>query len=99
MVDHPLDLVEVHARLDLAVGIDADLVAELAAEELVDRNAERLALEVPERDLDAGERGDQRTGEATLEHETATDLLEDRVDGEGIAADEPRRQLVDDRDR
>ena len=94
VVDHPPDLVEVHAGLDLAVGIDADLVAELAAQQFVDRDLERLALEVPQRDLDAGEGGDQRAGEAAFEDEAPPQLLEDRVDGERVAADQPRRELA-----
>jgi hypothetical protein len=69
-------------------------VAELAAHQLVDRHAERLALEVPERDLDAGQRGDQRAGEAALEHEAAADVLEDHVDGEGVAADQPLLEIA-----
>src|SRR5262249_9370478 len=74
VVDDALDLVEVHAGLDLAIGIDPDLVAELAAEELVDRHLQRLALEVPERDLDAAQRRDQRAGEAAFEDEAAAHL-------------------------
>ena len=99
LVDHLPDLAHVHAGRDLAVAIDADVVAEPAAQELVDRRLQRLALQIPERDLDAGERGDQRAGEAALEDEAAPDVLEDGVDGEGVAAGEARRQLLDDGDR
>ena len=99
VIDDPLDLVEVHAGLDLAIGIDADLVAELAAEEFVDRDLQRLPLEVEERDLDAGQRGDQRAGKAALEHQAAARLFEDRVDRERIAADQAGRQILDDGDR
>ena len=74
--------------------VDADLVAELAAQQFVDRHLQRLALEVPERDLDAGQRGDQRAGEAALEDEAAAQFLEDRVDRERIAADQLGRQLA-----
>ena len=94
LVDHRLDLGHVHAGRDLAVAVDADLVAELAAQQLVDRHLQRLALQIPERDLDAGQRGDQRAGEAALEDEAAAQFLEDRVDGEGIAADQLVRQLA-----
>ena len=69
-------------------------VAELAAQQFVDGHLERLALEIPQRDLDAGERGDQRAGEAALEDEAAAQFLEERVDRERIAADEPRRELA-----
>ena len=89
-----LRLVHVQARRDLAVGIDPDPVAELAAQQLVDRHPQRLALQVPERDLDPGERGDQRAGEPALKHEPAPQVLEERVDGEGIASDEPGLQRV-----
>ena len=98
-IDHLLDLVEVHARLDLAIGVDANLVAELAAEQFVDRRVQRLALEIPQRDLDAGQRGDQRAGEAAIEDEAAAQLLEDRVDREWIAPDQLGAQLLDERDR
>src|SRR5262249_62148333 len=97
--DHLLDLAEIHARLDLAGGVDADLVAELATHQIIDRRLERLALQIPQRDLDPGQRGDQRAGEAAVEHVAAAQILEDRVDLERVAPDKLGAQLVDDRDR
>ena len=38
------------------MGVDAHLVAHLAAEQSPDRHAEMLAENVPQRDLDAGNR-------------------------------------------
>ena len=51
--------------------VDADLVAHLAAEQLVDRNARGLAGDVPERVLDGGDRGAiglERAALADLHH-------------------------------
>src|SRR5690606_9285141 len=94
-LDHALDLVEGHARLDLTVGVDADAVAELAAQELVDRHAQGFAFQIPQGDLDPGEGGDQGSGEAAIEDVAPAQVLEDRVDLEGIAADKLAPQLVD----
>ena len=88
LVHHPLDLAHVHAGRDLAVAIDADVIAELASHQLVDWHLQCLALQIPERDLDARQRGDQRAGEATLEDEATAQFLEDGVDGERIATDQ-----------
>ncbi len=99
VVHHRADLVEVHARLDLAVGVDADLVAELAAHQFVDRHAQRLALEIPERDLDAGQRRDQRAARAAVEDMRPAHLLKDGVDGKRVAADELLFQVADDGNR
>ena len=67
-------------------GEGRDAVALLAAEELVDRYAERLALDVVERDVD----GRDRRGEhpAAFEILAAVHLLPERADREGVAADE-----------
>ena len=44
LVHHRLDLAHVHAGRHLAVAVDADVVAELAAQQFVDRHLQRLAL-------------------------------------------------------
>jgi hypothetical protein len=94
LVHFALDLIHVHAGRHFAVAINADVVAELAAHQLIDRHLERLALEIPQRDLDAGQRGDQRPGKAALEHQAAADVLENGVDGKGVATDQFMRQLM-----
>jgi hypothetical protein len=43
-------------RVSRHVAIDAHLLAGRAAEEVVDRNAETLPLQIPERDVDPGDR-------------------------------------------
>ena len=74
---HPFDVGGVVLRLvagallaDRAV-IDPHLVAHLAAEQLVDRNASRLAGDVPQRMLDGADRraiGFERAALADLQH-------------------------------
>ena len=44
-----------------AVGVEAEVVAELAAEELVDGESESLAFDVPECDVDGGDEGGSET--------------------------------------
>ena len=94
LVDDLLAFVEVHAGRDFTVGVDANLVAELAAKQLVDRGVQRLAFEIPKRDLDAGQRCDQRAGKAAFEDAGAPQLLEKRIDRERVAADQFRAKLV-----
>ena len=68
--DHLLGASRVLGRLMrfafVAIGVDADLVTEAAAEEGRDRQAVRASHQVPERDLDAGNRGDDDAGLRTL---------------------------------
>ena len=40
-----------------SVGVEAEVVSELAAEELVDGESEALAFDVPESDVDGGDEG------------------------------------------
>ena len=76
------------ARLvGVGVAIDAHLVAELAAQHLVDRHAIGLAGEVPERDLD-------RRDAAALPAVAAEllDAAEQPVDVAGVFAEQPALQ-------
>ena len=73
--------------LRLRVAVDADLVAHLAAEQLVDGQTERLAGQVPERDLDARQGRDVLPGLRPREDAERADALEERVDVERVLAD------------
>src|SRR5690606_31199344 len=68
--------------------IDADVVAELAAQKFVHRHLQRLALEIPQGNLDASQSRDEGSGKTALEHQASPDLFEDGIDGKRIAADQ-----------
>ncbi|EPE03565.1 hypothetical protein F503_06738 [Ophiostoma piceae UAMH 11346] len=70
--------------------IDAQLVAQLAAEQLVDGHAELAGLEVPERNVDAGQRG-HHDGPAAVEAGAPRQLPDvlDVVGVEALVAREP----------
>ncbi len=76
----------------VAVAVEADAVAELAAEEPVDRHAERLAGQVPEGDLDPGHRGHGRAGHRPVEELCAAHLLEERSTLSGFS---PMMELLE----
>ena len=79
----------------MAVGVDADAIAEAAAEEVVDRGVQRSADEIPERDLDAADRGDRGPRQGALAGEAADhDLVEIADVVRVLADDRPRRRLV-----
>ncbi len=76
-----------------AWAVDADAVARRAAEQLVDRHAQRLALDVPERQVDAAESaGEDRT--AAVEGVPVNRLPVVR-DPPRILADQVRLDLLD----
>ena len=76
------------------VVVDPRLVAGLAAEQLVDRHAEVLARDVPERDVDGAERAhDRRAAEVAR----AVQVLPVVLDPQRVLADQVVRELVDDR--
>jgi hypothetical protein len=84
-------------RLDAAAALDVrvadDLVAGEAAEQLVDRDVERLALDVPEGDVDGG---DGRGGDVAGREEAASEhLLPEALDLERVLADEERLEVLD----
>ena len=78
----PVSVAARHARVGVA--IDAHLVAEAAAEHLVDRHAIGLAGEVPERDLDRGHAATLPAMPAEL-----LDAAEQAVDVAGVLAEQP----------
>jgi len=99
VIHHALHVAEIHARLHFAIGIHTNLVAEFAAQQLINRHAQRLALQIPQGQLDARERRNKRTGEPTVEHMRAAHLFKERVDPKWISTDEAGTNLLDDGDR
>ena len=82
-----------HAGLVPAVGVQLDAVPRPAAEKLVDRDPERLALDVPQRRLDAADgAGEHRA--AGIEG-AAIHLLIVALDGEGVLPDDVAGKLPD----
>jgi hypothetical protein len=75
------------------VAVDEDLVAGLTAQQAIGRHIERLAGQVPQRDVNAGQ--------CRLEHRAAApecaaeDILPDVLDAGGVLADEQGRQVVE----
>src|SRR5829696_1695922 len=84
---------EVLARV--AVAVEADCVPELAAEELIDRQAERLPGKIPEGDLDPGHRRDRCPRHCPVEELGPSHLLEKHVDVERALAKDGVLQRVD----
>ena len=78
-----------------AGGIGPDAVAEAPAEEGRDRDAEALALDVPESDVDAGEGRDREAALALVPHEIV-ELLPEPLGLQRIAADQARSIGSDD---
>ena len=68
-------------------GVGAHPVAVRRAEQLVDRLAERLALDVPERDVEAADRVDRDPAPAEVD-EAAVHLLPEPLDVERVLADQ-----------
>ena len=67
--------------------VQADPVARAAAEQLPDRQLERLALDVPEREID---RRDRRREQVAAERSRAVDEVPEVLDPERVRADEQR---------
>ena len=74
-------------------GIDLHLFTDAPAEQFVDRHAERLALDVPKRLIDSGERACQHRPAAIKS--AAVDCLPDVLDVAWIGAQQIRLQFVD----
>lgn len=77
--------------------VDADLVAARPAEQRVDRHARGLAEQVPERDVDRGDRADLRARAlvADQRHQAALERAVVQVDAPRVAAEQVgRRDLV-----
>ena len=74
--------------------VQPDLVAELAAQQVPDRRAVVLALDVPQRDVDGGEGARE---DVAAERPHPVERLLDVVDPERVLTDEVLPELVDDR--
>jgi len=75
------------------VGVADDPIADAPAQKLVDRDAERLALDVPEGDIDGADRRAEhptRGKEAAPEHP-----LPEMLDPHGVLADQQGLQMAD----
>ena len=96
----PLDHQRVHRvqRLaGVAVGVHAHRVAELAAEQAVDRHAVVLADEIPERGLDARDRVVDDARRRPRARAAPAQLGPQAVDVARVLADQQRRQVAHDR--
>ena len=79
----------------LRVTVDADMVAEAAAEQVPDRLAERLALDVPEGHLDPGHRAAADGPEHAVAHRGDEHPVPEPVDVARLLADEDRAEVLD----
>ena len=81
------------AELELA-GIGAQIVPALAAQQLVDRHIERLALDVPEGNVQRGDAGEYH-GAAVLPPEGGlVELVPDNFTVQGVHTDDKGRQVT-----
>src|SRR6266508_4619321 len=75
------------------MGVADHLVAREAAEQFVDRDAQRFALDVPEGDVDGGDGGG---GDLAGREEAAPEhLLPEVLDAAGVLADEEGLEVLD----
>ena len=81
-------------RLNPAVGVEAEVVSELAGDELVDGETVALAFDVPECDVDGGDEGGSEasvSGGVEFGEEAGPDV----VDAGGVFADEELAEVRD----
>src|SRR4029077_21068434 len=83
-IDRDVVIAAALARPRVEVGVAAQALMDLAAEQLVDRLAHRLADDVPAGHLDATQHAEQRRIGA-LAVALAVDVPPERLDAEGIA--------------
>jgi hypothetical protein len=92
-----LDAARLEAERDLrriGMTVDADALPDLATEQVPDGRLERLALDVPERHVDAAQRpGADDPGHAVAHHR-AEHLLPEPLDMGRVLADEKRAQIL-----
>ena len=81
----------------MTVAIEPNRVAEFAPEQLVDRDADDLAGQVPERDLDSGHRRDGRTRHCAVEQPGPAHLLVEHVYIQRILANDVLGERFDHR--
>ena len=74
------------------MGIDQNLVAALASEQVVDRNAERLALDVPQRHVDGRDGGHGHRPSTPVG--AAVEIVPDVFRLKRIAPDQARHQVI-----
>ena len=91
----PVALYLVHGLCDVApgsMGIDQDMVAALAAEQVVDRDTERLALDVPKRHIDGRDGGHGNRPSPPVR--TAIEIMPDVFSLKRIAPDQARNEVI-----
>ena len=95
--DHPHAGVLFHFREARAAGVEIAIrpVPDLAAEQLIERHPGALALDVPERDVDAAHRVEEHRPVAPVRAHVAR--LPDVLDLVDVAADEERLEVLVDR--
>jgi hypothetical protein len=76
-----------------AIGIAKDAVAHSPAEQLIDWNAQRLAEDIPARDLDGGD--DRAMDVAGVERDAVEQAFGERTDAAGILPDDQMFELAD----
>ena len=74
------------------IAVDAHALADLAAQQLIHGQAQRLTRDVPERDFDGRQRGDVLAGLRAGEDAGGADAFEGGLDIERILADEQARR-------
>src|SRR5262249_13314819 len=79
----------------VGVAGDPDAVPHLAAEEGPDRRSQDLALDVPERHVDAAHRAGADDAGHAVAHDGAEHLLPEPLDVARILADEEGREILD----
>ena len=79
----------------VGVAIDAHAVADLAAEQVPHRRAERLALDVPQRHVDAGHGAAADRAEHAVAHDGGLHLLPELLDMGRVLADEHGLEVLD----
>ena len=93
---HPLFVAHLRPSLDgaaTAMGVADHLITAQTTQQFIDRHAERLAVDIPQGDIDRADRRRQRMGageKAAAEHDLPQMLFPGRV-----LADEPRLERVD----
>src|ERR1043165_1583645 len=70
------------------VTVDADAIADLAAEQVPHRRAKRLALDVPQRQVDAGDRAGADGARHSVTHDRRIHLLPEPLEVSRVFADQ-----------
>ncbi len=75
------------------IGVGADAIAHRAAQQAVDRDAQRLPLDIPEGDLDSGQRAEERW--PAMPEGVPVGLLPEMLDAGRIGSQQQRLEILD----